>query len=670
MKHIDQWLEKQQRFQERFVSVNHLLLSPNSLAYLYYRLRYFSFNTLLQIMIHIVEFTLLINLFSQAHLYSLVVLRSVGLVIFGAWWGALEVMRIRIRHASKAKDKKAIIEEISLWLVLASCLAAAILLIGMPYLYQACSNVLHGQAEVFDIYVFVIFFQIACQLLIRAFHSGAFALRRVYRPFWSISGPYVLGFVCLIAFWPLLGLYSLPFSFFISSSLSLFWTWLYTQRMYQLLRYDEIRRIKPRDFLNFLCKLPYYELSLAAASGLVMHLESLLILMMFMVPDDAGNTAQLAYVFYLLSPLVRAGFDWVRLFYFDMKRFTDRWQQRFVLRLKHRLNKASLLMGLIAWLIAIGVTQTIYPVSWDALVMLLPFFLLRSVLALDQLYAFCQHRYYLVLVSGGLLVLPLLLGQHYGVNEQTNWLLLLSGLVLGFLSIRSLTLPMVRSIAIPAHVMSCYDWLLTVKATLRDCTLFSARFPEAKMQHYPRSISRHLAELLHNHGWVSKLSSQQLLYCKLGKVNSTAEETIWISQQSAGLVSGLQHTSTHRDGASALLDAQQQSFFGEPSTQRCTPDSFKQLFPNGLTIDLADPDSSLLVDARVYDEIARGLVGFMSAPLQTQNNNKLRFVCAAVSRDGVTQIYTVSRQDCTASEFLAWQYIVHAHNITQLLENN
>ncbi|EEZ96744.1 hypothetical protein [Legionella longbeachae] len=53
---IQEWINKQKRKKEGFVSFNEALFGKNILAYIIFRLRYFSINVIFTMAVHVLEF--------------------------------------------------------------------------------------------------------------------------------------------------------------------------------------------------------------------------------------------------------------------------------------------------------------------------------------------------------------------------------------------------------------------------------------------------------------------------------------------------------------------------------------------------------------------------------------------------------------------------------------
>src|SRR6185312_4979281 len=98
---------------------------------------------------HLLEFTILLALFSRRGLTTSVVGQNLTLLLDGAWWGALEVMRRRVRELD---DKAEIWRESSRWMAWAVRLAAACLVAGVVAVAARVGRY-HRPPTVLDLYL-------------------------------------------------------------------------------------------------------------------------------------------------------------------------------------------------------------------------------------------------------------------------------------------------------------------------------------------------------------------------------------------------------------------------------------------------------------------------------------------------------------------------------------
>ena len=80
--------------------------------------------------IHVAEFLIILTSLGGLAAFTVMVLRVGSLIVSGAWWGLLEVMRERLRALSQNGERDAIDREIGSWLVLSVFVATAVTILG------------------------------------------------------------------------------------------------------------------------------------------------------------------------------------------------------------------------------------------------------------------------------------------------------------------------------------------------------------------------------------------------------------------------------------------------------------------------------------------------------------------------------------------------------------
>jgi hypothetical protein len=183
MNDIDRWFERTAGRRNRVPSLYASLLTGKIFSYLAYRLRYPLLLATAQFAVHAAEFFLILSSLGGMAAFTVMMLRVGSLIVGGAWWGLLEVMRERLRMFSRSGQREAAGYEIGSWLVLAVIMTVIVTIGGALAL-----AVLHpsGHDPVAHLYAFLVVAELAINFPVRALHSGVYATRRVYRPRWSI----------------------------------------------------------------------------------------------------------------------------------------------------------------------------------------------------------------------------------------------------------------------------------------------------------------------------------------------------------------------------------------------------------------------------------------------------------------------------------------------------
>lgn len=102
------------------------LLTGRTFAYLRYRLRFPLLLSTVQFGLHAAEFFLILSSLGGMAAFTVMILRVGSLIVGGAWWGLLEVMRERLRDFSRTADREASDREIGSWLLLGAVLAVVV----------------------------------------------------------------------------------------------------------------------------------------------------------------------------------------------------------------------------------------------------------------------------------------------------------------------------------------------------------------------------------------------------------------------------------------------------------------------------------------------------------------------------------------------------------------
>ncbi|MCP4315274.1 MAG: hypothetical protein GY789_04395 [Hyphomicrobiales bacterium] len=418
MKEIDAWFRKAAKRQGRLVTLYSSLLRNRLMPYFVYRLRYLLVLQLLVLIVHVAEFLILFSHLQHFSVILIFLLRAGTLLVRGGWWGALEVMRERLRGLVGADAMRRSGDEVSSWLV-GSLLISSILIVmalAICLLYISRWDASGADAIVY-IYALLIAVELAVRLPTVTLHSGIYATRRVYRPFVSMLFPTVVQIAVLAALYAFDPLTALIASIIASTACSIAVTYIYTLRMYRIAGMVPNLRRSVRSFGTFATRLPLGRLALSAGAGLALRVDSLLVLALLGLGSLDGetislvaghpqwNTPHVGVFFYLILPTVRGSFEWSVLFYFDLVRLRNAPPLRDLAHMFFlKLLFAAVAVALYFWLLSVAVAVAAYrDISIVFLAALLPLFILRAWLGLLQVRAFANAE--LAVVCGSVLVL-------------------------------------------------------------------------------------------------------------------------------------------------------------------------------------------------------------------------------------------------------------------------
>lgn len=355
MKQLTHWFEAQRKAQDRLTTIQQALLGNGLSNYIKYRLRFFSMNTLIITAVHLIEFYIITLVFSFSHIVSILVLRSISMAIHGFWWGSLELLRSEVRTAQRNGDRRMTAHIISEWLTASFALSCiAIILISALSIHSLTSHK-NSNDLFFTVYIGVIGVGIAAQFITQTLHAGAYGVRRVYRPFWSLPISHLSSLTVLVILWPLFHRYSLPFALLVGSALSLTLTTIYTLKTYHILGIKLLLSINIKQSFRIFSLVSNLEVWLAGLSGVLMSAEGILVIIMLIGTNHYNSHYEPFIIFYLIAPLISAGFDWPRLFYFDLKRLNRPCFKAMIKKLNQYALRVSLILALFLWLISLAI---------------------------------------------------------------------------------------------------------------------------------------------------------------------------------------------------------------------------------------------------------------------------------------------------------------------------
>ena len=415
MNSIDRWFERSARRDNQTVSLYTSLLTGKIFSYFRYRLRYAILLDAVRFGIHVIEFLILLSSLGGLVAFTVIVLRVGGLIISGGWWGLLEVMRERLRGFTGSEGRDAAEREIGSWLVLSVVVATAVTIVGATALALLFPPE-HG--VIGHVYAILVLLELAVRFPVRTLHSGVFATRRIYRPFWSMLAPTAVQLVVLSV-----GLYLYPTAALIiaiiaSNALGTWITVHYTLKIYRLMglrpKYGGTahtpRRLLPRIPLRL-----GIETTLA---GLGLRLDAVIVLAILGIYGTNTRALDLTesvaawrnidafQFFYLVLPLFRGAYDGSVVFYFDFVRLRRNPALR-ELRLLffRRLLWTTPVIAVFFWSLAAALGLFVLdeiPISF--LLALLPLFLVRSVTGIYQIRLFAEGRFGTLIATVALLI--------------------------------------------------------------------------------------------------------------------------------------------------------------------------------------------------------------------------------------------------------------------------
>jgi len=613
MTDLSAWFRGQAARARRVIYLEDALLGRRFAAYAWYRLRFFLARYLLSSVLHTLQVILLFKFFSLRQFQGVLLVQAASALASGFWWGSLEAMRARVRTLQRDRQSHRLPQEIAQWLSLSLRLAAAVvlcLILGV----LAALGVKGRSFGPADLYLAAVLLRLALNLVARTYHSGAYALRRVFRPLPSILAIELLGFGAVLAFWPWLRTWSLPLAFLVSTLAGQALLFRFTKRAYQQLGLPVWpwggKNKQTRPILS-----SWREWLAAGTSYALMGLDSLLVLGLFRFGRGRAEAAGLALLFFLLAPTVRAGFEWAQLFYFDLKRLETPLHRNLKMRFDRNVLKLAACLGLGFWAAASGAYAVFSGRSWWVYALLLPFFMVRSWLAALQMKSYSEGRYRLLFLSGVVSLAGLVAIPWSGLAESAR----LGALILALaLSVLVLILgragPFLRPLGRGLRCLP--EWLAEaqqVRGSLAVSALDLDPGLGARQEKWrsgsdwvPFQFARRLAIRLDRQGAAAMAGPNRIVWFETAPRGSGAKsrrprlDPYWLVANSAGWTESIRSTGLHPDGRSALGEAAARGFFGpeldtaavlamKPLTVEEVEREFRRWEPEGIVFDPARP---------------------------------------------------------------------------------
>jgi hypothetical protein len=389
---LQAWLSREARRSERSVSLDDALLTDRGLRYSAYRLRYALPRGLLRTGLHVLELVAITSMFRFEYVAPLIAVRSATAVIGAFWWGTLEGLRVRVRDSVARREYHEATLACQAWL--SYSIDFGLVLLAALLCWLRFGPRPFAGFSIFDAFAIACGVRLFIEGVARTYHSGVFALKRVYRPLASVLLPDVLEVAALLVLLPLLGLWSLSVVALAGGIVRVLLTLHYSRRAYATTRLSPPRwlglgrarkRLPLRRELRALWD---------GAANLSSRVDAVLVI--GLLAGSRGASLMLAAAFYLLQPLLAAGQRWAGFFYLDFLTLRARHAPFFERRFERLLIRSALWFALLtAAVAALCVLWLRSDFPKPLLALLAAFIVLRSFLGLYQVQAFAlhQHRY-------------------------------------------------------------------------------------------------------------------------------------------------------------------------------------------------------------------------------------------------------------------------------------
>ena len=444
MSKLNHWLKQQQNSNQRFVSLQDLFFSQKKNAYLLYRVKLFN----LQYLIHYAFFcTFYVSNYRgmSSRSFSIVaLLYLVQKVMINFWWGAIETMRTQVRYDKDAHKTIELELCIGNYLLLSLILAILLLLVN----YWVGSLYIESTNPDFLVQHFILFFSICLPILlvVKTFHSGIYAITRVIRTPLSIITPDLLGLISLLLLYPMISLQASLYAMIVQSLAGLILQLKFVSRMYRF--YDVWPKLPTaRQFIRWLKTFPILEFFIAGLSFVFIHADIVLIAIFTFFMQTGMISNQLFAVLFLIHPPITASTEWAILFYFDRKHIRLNDFKKMMTFYDISIGKAASAFAFFYWFIAFMATLLIIsPEATLSLIVLLPFFIVKSKLANLEVKAFSYNYYLKLLFVNAWFLFVCAMLFFMGIPLLYDYLIVLTAIVVG---IKLLQKPLFKKIRRP-----------------------------------------------------------------------------------------------------------------------------------------------------------------------------------------------------------------------------
>ena len=691
---IDSWLRRQAAREKRLITLEDALLGNQARAYAFYRLRYFSLRCVSSAVLHGIRLTLLQYIFSHQAFLTTLLLNAIAGLVTSFWWGALEVLRARVRHLSRDAQRRRIPEEIGQWLTIAAVLAVISLLLPAGWIVWEHAY-RHHAFDVLQLYIFAIAFRVAADFLTLMFHSGVYAVRRVYRPMPAMVAVELSSMLAVLALWPWFGRWSFPVAVLLGTAVSAGLVVHYTARLYRLLGWLPLQLGKPQraQFANW---NTIREFLAAGLSYALMKLDAFLMLAMFHSRVPAANGVSLFVFFVSIGPAIQAGFDWAQLLYFDLKKLNTRCLRALRQRYERSAFHLAWVVGIALWGFACVLGTAITRRNLGDLYWLIgPFFLARSFLALAQIQAFTARRYRALFTSGALLLAFMVALQVGMPTERYKLLGLALVCFLAAALLRKRTHAATDEI-FERRVLPVTDWLERLKEAREPVRLCSLRFRTEPRPHLGpmnggrawadeerwklRRMAQRVSKKIRGCGAVTVLYPGQVAWYETARARSPISRHTLL-RWGGGLIQSIMSTRLEKDGASALRVGLAMHMLGGPfghvrhlATNSIRIPEVKKVFgemvPHGVIYSPDEPIPEMLETLSSWDRRRILFEGVQFAMHLHGTPRPGRFDVTSLCSAGELKLIFIIDRRCDRRQRMRWRAWIRALNVASALEGS
>jgi hypothetical protein len=597
---IDRWFERAARREDRAVSLYASLLTGRIVRYFAYRMRYALLLDGTRYVIHVAEFLIILTSLGGLAAFTVMMLRVSSLIVSGAWWGLLEVMRERLRALAQSGDTDAIEREIGRWLAL-SAVAGTVVIIGggvaLVLLFPPDQDALG------TLYAFLILIELALRMPVRVLHSGMFATRRIYRPLWSMFAPTAVSLLVIGVGVFLYPAGAIVIAIIASNAISIWITVHYTVRAYRLTRLWP--KFGGRSIRDLLPSIPPRLGIEATLSGLGLRLDAVAVLLIAGIYSTntrafdltagfaAWRDVDVFQFFYLVLPLFRGSYEATAVFYFDFVRLRriPAFRQ-FRLSFFYKMLWMTPVITLFFWSLAIPLVLWVLPdIPFSFLLALLPLFVLRSLIGAYQIRLFAEGQFRTLNVS--ILFSAVLFALVWlDVNPASDLVQITAAMIVLLIVHINVQHLRDRTTSLPA-LLSLGDWIRALATEPQDVRVGRISVPEWIDSRQKADAVRVMRETFDDAGHLAFRSSSNLVfYQRITSDDDDSQPHLTLQTATGGAANRAEILHTATETGRVALDRVIEQGWLQPVDDDLSrgPDvlvaEFLAAFPDGAVVDL------------------------------------------------------------------------------------
>ncbi|OBF48899.1 hypothetical protein A5778_22595 [Mycolicibacterium monacense] len=603
MNDIDRWFDRTRRHEHRTVSLYGCLLTGRMFEYFRYRLRYALLVDGATFVVHVAEFLIILTALGGLAAFTVMILRVGSLIVSGAWWGLLEVMRERLRGLSLTRDRDAVEREISGWLVLSLIAATAVAVAGAA----VALALLPSTGDPLGLlYPLLVVLELALRMPVRVLHSGMFATRRIYRPLWTLFAPTLVQIVVIgagVFFYPTA---AVVVAIIASNALSIWITIHFTLRLYRLNGVSPRPRVA-RSLRDRLPKIPLRQGFDTTVAGLGLRLDAIAVLAIAGIYGTSTRSFDLTagfeawrdidafQFFYLVLPLLRGAYEATAVFYFDFVRLRRIPALReYRVWFFHQLLIVTPVVTLYFWGLAVALGLFVLPgIPFTFLLALLPLFIVRSFIGTYQVRLFAEGQFHALNLT--IAFTAVLFGLVWiDVNPASDLLELTAAMIT--LLIVHINLQHLRDRTSPSpRQLPLGDWIRALAAEPGPVRAGTITVPAWIPERQRAAAIELMRKTLTNRGSLAFCSATSLVFYERSSADAPGRQPhLEVQTATGGAANRGQYwqesAANGREALDRIVDAQWLKPVAgvpqEPQSPKCLAPEFLSIFPDGMAADL------------------------------------------------------------------------------------